>query len=112
MAERVPGSGRQKGTPNRNTEALQDKCKQLGVDPLDVLLMFAKGDWAALGYASEDVISAELRQKSAADAAKYIHAQRKAVEHNIPPEVAEQLKMLEGLTPDQLKAIASGNEQS
>lgn len=85
------------GTANRQVEDLRRRAKELGIDPWDILLYFAQGDYKALGYQSpyvtkytntgkeyEDLlISPELRQKSAADAAQYIHAKRKAVEMEI-----------------------------
>lgn len=86
--------GRAKGTPNKRTQHLLDKAEELGVDPFEVVLLFAKGDWRALGYKSEYqeksagggatykelTITPELRQKSAADACKYLYPQRKAVD--------------------------------
>ena len=82
------------GTANRQVEDLRRRARELGIDPWDILLFFAQGDYKALGYDSPYVskytttgkeyqdllISPELRQKSAADAAQYIHAKRKAVE--------------------------------
>jgi len=89
-----PNAGRIKGTPNRRTWELQDRAKALGVDPFEILLLFAKGDWQALGYEKEErlvsisdhgqiyehVIPPALRQKSARDAAEYLYPKRKAVE--------------------------------
>jgi len=94
---RQPGSGRQKGTPNKTTQELHDKCAELGVDPFHVLLLFAKGDYEALDYEKERVkmvtengdeiteltISPELRQKSAKDACEYLHSKRKSTEHSV-----------------------------
>lgn len=90
---RLPGAGRKKGTPNKNTQTLLEKARELGVDPFEVLLLFAKGDWKALGYASEMTdrptqhgvimeytISPELRKSAASDANQYLHPKRKAVE--------------------------------
>lgn len=119
--ERQPGSGRTKGTPNKATKILQDKCEELGVDPFTVLLLFAKGDYEALGYEKERVktiteagepiyeltIAPELRQKSARDACEYIHPKRKAVEHvtNVPQEILDKLEALRNLSDDELKEI-------
>ncbi len=86
--------GRKKGTPNKKTEALLDKAKALGIDPFEVVLLFAKGDWKSLGYDNECwfketaegevkmgyVIPPELRAKMAADACQYLHPKRKAIE--------------------------------
>lgn len=87
--------GRKKGDPNKKTEVLQDKAKELGIDPFEILLHFANGDWEALGYKESfeykytpsgarymvDVIPAELRCKAAADACQYLHPKRKAIDH-------------------------------
>lgn len=87
--------GRTKGTPNKKTELLLDKCNELDVDPFEILLLFAKGDWKALGYDGAqkvinvtkngdeilgDVISPEIRSRCAKEACEYIHPKRKAVE--------------------------------
>ncbi len=87
--------GREKGTVNKKTADLLEKCEELGCDPFEVLLHFTKGDWESLGYEKptvtkytkdgstweEDVIPPELRMNAAKEACKYIYPQRKAVEH-------------------------------
>ena len=95
MANPLGIGGRKKGTPNKNRQVLLDKAKELGVDPFQILLLFAKGDWKALGYDSAETVTAitkdgqkifadrispELRQKSAKDASEYLYPKRKAVE--------------------------------
>ena len=92
---KTPGSGRKPNTPNKATQTLIEKCAKLKCDPFEILLLFANGDWKALGYEEaqkikgytqdgspiyEDRISEELRQKSARDACEYIHPKRKAME--------------------------------
>lgn len=92
-------SGRRKGTPNKVQQTLQDKAAELGVDPFEILLHFAKGDWKTLGYKSskrlvnvtddgtkiyEDVISPQLRQKSAKDASEYLYPKRRSIEVSDP----------------------------
>lgn len=91
-----PGAGRKKGTPNKDKQTLRDKARQLGVDPFEILLLFASGDWERLGYEEKtrtqfskdgasyevDQISPELRKSSAADACSYIHPKLKAIEHS------------------------------
>lgn len=94
---KTPGSGRKKGTPNKEVVPLLEKCAELNCDPFEILLLFAKGDWRALGYPSpervktvtesgfeitEDIISADLRASSAKEACQYIHPKRKAIEHS------------------------------
>lgn len=94
-SEKIKHSGRKKGTPNKDKITLQEKAKELGVDPFEILLLFADNRWKELGYPDrqkvvaysstglpikDDFIDAALRQKSAADACQYIHAKRKAIE--------------------------------
>lgn len=94
MAKGSKTGGRKKGTPNRSTQELFEKCKKVGVDPFEILLYFSKGDWKSLGYESEfetrvartgelievRVIEPELRFKAASKAADFLYAKRKAVE--------------------------------
>lgn len=70
-----------------------EKARELRVDPFEILLLFAKGDWKALGYPSEwdDKISNDVlyqvriieprdRIVAAKEACKYIYPQRKAID--------------------------------
>lgn len=91
---RPSGSGRAKGTPNRKSLLAEDLAHKLGVDPLEILLHFTKGDWKALGYKSEETahytsageeygkltIQPEVRVSAAKEAVKYIYSQKKAIE--------------------------------
>lgn len=86
--------GRSKGTPNKKTKDLMEKAEQLGVDPFEILLRFAAGDWKGLGYKTKDTlesagmgriikvdrISADLRKSAAAAAMPYLYPKRKAIE--------------------------------
>lgn len=101
MAGRKPGGqktgGRVAGTANKKTIEVQEIAKNLGVNPFEILLYFAKGDWKKLGYASntttrysvagepyeEDIISPELRSSSASKACEYLYPKRKAIEQTI-----------------------------
>lgn len=90
---RPPNAGRKKGTLNRNTQLLFDKAEELGVDPFEVVLLFAKGDWKSLGYKSAsrlisakggdvievDTISPEMRLSAAERACSYLYPKPKAV---------------------------------
>lgn len=87
---------RPKGSPNKNALPLQEKAKELGCDPFEILCRFALGDWEGLGYdkgityqstnkgdlIEKHIIPPELRQKAAAEAAQYIYPKRKAIEHS------------------------------
>jgi hypothetical protein len=74
--------------------------EQLGVDPFEILLFFAKGDWKSLGYeqatrtyftaagieAEEEIIKPELRMQAAKEACQYVLPKRKATEMTITDE--------------------------
>lgn len=93
-------NGRPKGAKNRRTLAVDEIAARFEKDPLEILLMFAHRDWKALGYKSGqmkkitkdgvavwvDVISPELQQVSAKDAAKFIHPQKKAIDVRLPED--------------------------
>jgi len=87
------GAGRKKGTPNKRTQDLNDLAERLGVNPIEILLNIAKGDFKALGYENNEVITMkdgkpnvteritlDDRRAAAKDASPYLFAQRKAVE--------------------------------
>ena len=97
---RAPGVGRKKGTPNKNSFNAIEIAEKLGVNPLEILLRFAAGDWKNLGYENECyfsekpdgsvkmgyVITPEVRTKAASEATKYLFPQRKAVEVSNSPD--------------------------
>ncbi len=111
---------RPKGALNQTRMDAQAKANELGVDPFEILLLFAAGKWEALGYEAKtktihtgeetsyevDNITPELRVNAAKDAASYLLAKRKSVEftvNEIPDEVFNQeaerrvhLKILKG----------------
>lgn len=70
--------GRQKGTPNKKTVALQEIAARLDVDPFEIVLLFAKGDFITLGIGE---VTPEQRLKAAIEASSYLHPKRKAIEH-------------------------------
>jgi hypothetical protein len=89
--------GRPKGSASKITLSIKEKSEQLGCDPFEILLHFAKGDWKALGYESDHIlkpggggevfpvpmISAEMRLKAASDACQYLYPKRKAIEGSL-----------------------------
>lgn len=93
----MKSGGRQKGTPNKNSLPIEELAKALNIDPFEVLLRFAAGDWKGLGYDNEVyfsespegdgkqikmgyVIKPEVRQKAASDACQYLYPKKKAIE--------------------------------
>ena len=84
---------RTKGALGKNVWPLRDKALELGVDPFEVLLLFAKGDWEKLGYRSAtkqmmvgdsvvtvDTIETSLRLKAAAESCKYLYPQLRSTD--------------------------------
>jgi hypothetical protein len=73
---KTPGSGRKKGSKNKNSVPCRDLADHLGINPFEVLLLFAAGQYGALGI--KKPLDPALRAKAAADATKMIHAQPRA----------------------------------
>lgn len=89
--------GREKGTPNKDSLQAKELADQLGINPFQVLLHFAAGDFEALGYDELESrtdkegkiiynlkISPELRQKAAKDACEYLLPKLKSIEISDP----------------------------
>lgn len=86
--------GRKKGVPNKLTKELQDLTERLGVDPFEVLLMIAAGDWKGLGYPKGiaigpfgiryPTIDPSVRAKAASEACGYLFPKRKSIELSAP----------------------------
>lgn len=100
--------GRTKGTPNKDTLELIAITEKHGCNLFEILVLFAKGDYEALGYEKERVktitefgtvyeltITPELRAKCAEKACEYIHSKRKAVEHSVSDETIEKVQSYE-----------------
>ena len=88
MAYGKKTGGRQKGTPNKDTQALQERIAQRypGWDPVEAMAEIAQDD-------TNDVM---IRLAALKEIAQYIHPKRKAIEHtgtvtlpnvtiNVPP---------------------------
>lgn len=87
------GSGRKAGVPNKKTALIADVAERLGVNPFEVLCLFAANKWKELGYTGskhidsetgtewfESPISLDIRMNAAKEACKYLYPQRKAVQ--------------------------------
>lgn len=85
--------GRKKGTPNKSTMTVAELCEKMGLNVIENMILFAKGDYQSLGYQEtqekqgfggvtvyELTISPEQRYKANMDLAKFIYPTRKAVE--------------------------------
>lgn len=93
-SKKTPGSGRKKGTRNKESLPLLEKSKELGIDPFEVLLHFVHGNWKELGYINPteikvtqygkseiDRITPEMRLRAASEASQYLYPKLKAIEH-------------------------------
>lgn len=117
--------GRKAGTPNKSTEALRQKARELEVDPFEIMLLFAKGDWEALGYKEpilekfngegavvgfEYVIPPAVRLKAAAEAIQYIEPKRKSIDVKIEDEtdaVVKRALLAQTTAADVIRALQS-----
>lgn len=94
MANAQRKGGRQKGTPNRATQDLINKARELDVDPFEVLLLYVKRDWKALGFSSPtetkvlkdggtieiERITSDMQIECAREVCQYLYPKRKAIE--------------------------------
>lgn len=126
MAKGKKTGGRQPGSLNKANVSAQEIANRLGVDPFEVLLLFAKEDFKTLGYDSrtiekpigggmtctEFVISPELRQRSAEKACEYLRPKLKAVEVSMNPQLTEKFNELQSKTEEELLAIVKGITQT
>ncbi len=71
--DKTPGSGRVKGTPNKRTLDLMQKCEERGLDPFSVLLDMLK---------ESDVM---VRLQAAKELCQYLYPKRKPIEPQILP---------------------------
>lgn len=92
---RPDGAGNPKGNKIKRSKEAEEVAERLGVNPFELLLLYAKGDFETLGlpqYTTVSVtkdgepidkltIGAELRQKSAKDACDYLFPKLKSIEH-------------------------------
>lgn len=92
---RPPNAGRKAGTPNKKTQALADKCKELGVDPFAVLLDLCKSS------------DPSIKLSAAKEVCQYLLPKRKAVEVSEAPadEMSELEKALEEAEDAKLLAM-------
>lgn len=124
MAVGKKTGGRQKGTRNKDKCPALQLAERLKIDPLEILLYFAAGDWESLGYPSKtetryttdgseyqvDKITPELRKSAASDAVQYIVPKKKAIEHSGPEggpieaEVVYETQWRESDAPDKENA--------
>jgi len=91
-AKRHPNSdaGRPKGALNKRTLEAQRLADELGVSPLKILLLVAKGDWKGLGCKptivrgkkKDPIIPLSERVIAAKEACPYIYPKLKHIDHS------------------------------
>lgn len=90
------------GTPNKDTQSLIDLAHKKGINPFEILLNIANGDWKALGYKEDKTvvqtktglsyverITMDHRMAAAAHASQYLYPKRKSVEIHSTSEEAQ-----------------------
>ena len=120
--------GKPKGYKDKKTLMVEEIVARVGVDPLEVLLKFAAGDWEGLGYDSPVyhfesadkstsmgyVITPAIRAQAAKEAAQYIYPKKREAEEVKEPEIdvtpeneleaaKDTLKYIESKYPQLLK---------
>ncbi len=84
---------RPKGSKNRRTRLVEEIADRFDIDPFEVLMMIAAGDWKGLGYETkskitytaqgieveEENVPLAQRCQAAKEAAKYLYAQKQSV---------------------------------
>lgn len=85
--------GRVKGSINKRNLQVEEIAAQFNIDPFEVLMMVAAGDWEGLGYDAatrtsfaasgiefeEPVIKLSDRVQAAKEASKYLYSQKQSV---------------------------------
>lgn len=97
----IPKSGgRKAGTPNRRSAEARERVEAMGFDPLEGLVLIARGDWEKLGYKQETFfkstgensgyeehyISPEMRLSATKEICTYVYPKLKAIEHSVDPD--------------------------
>jgi len=93
MAYKKGQGGRIKGVTNKRTRNIEEIAAKFSIDPFEVLMMVAAGDWKGLGYdspmrtsfAASGIEFEELwiklsdRVQAAKEASKYLYSQKQSV---------------------------------
>src|ERR1041385_5969614 len=93
-AKKPENSGRKPGSVNRIKQISKEKAEELGIDPFEILLLFAANRWYELGYNhrttiittesgttyEKDVITPELRVQAAKEAVQYLIPKQRALD--------------------------------
>lgn len=99
-------TGRPKGGIGERKRRIEELAKEIGVDPIEILLRVAKADWKGLGYKTEtitkyngdveweeDRITLTDRIQASKEAAQYMYAKLKTIE-----VIKENANAFDGMT--------------
>lgn len=75
----IKTGGRQKGTPNKRTQELLDKLRELNFDPLENLVVIA----------NDETTSTELKVKINIELLNYVYPKRKAIAMDITKYIGD-----------------------
>lgn len=101
--------GRQKGTPNKSKIDAQNIALRMKINPLEVLLLFCKGEWSTLGLDHRKLTDRDkgnFKMNAASEALQYILPKRKAVEHSGPDGKPMEVRAALSFTQKQIKQAA------
>lgn len=93
---RPPNAGRKKGSKNKTSILAADRAAQMGVDPFELLLLFASNKYKELGYSKE--IPMDIRFNAIKEACTYILPKKRSIE--VMQEEKECLPERSFLMPD------------
>lgn len=86
--ERVPGSGRKKGVPNKKTAELMETIAKLNFDPAEALVYCYKEAQKIFDYRKKRnnlagaLVALDRMETCASDLAQYVFPKKKAIEHS------------------------------
>lgn len=108
--------GRPKGAKNKRSLKVEEIAARFDIDPFEVLMMIAAGDWKGLGFeekthttftpqgieVEEENVPVAQRCMAAREAVKYLHTQKHHIRHEISEEefkglLRERILMVEPL---------------
>ena len=94
MARGRKTGGRRRGTPNKLTQSVIDRLAELGCDPIEGMAKIAADEKAPV----------EIRARMFAELAQYVAPKRKAIDHDVAPDVADAMRpriiRIVGVDPD------------
>jgi len=96
MAQGFKTGGRKKGSKNKFTFNAEELARNLNIDPLEICIHIAAGNWKEAGFPDEFIfvekpdgaiaarpcITPEMRLAASKEAAKYMYSVKQSVQHS------------------------------